>query len=81
MTEFAVRMQKETAKLLMLAGAVLLLAGVIWYRHGDRLDWIGRLPGDLRVEREPFRFYFPVTTMLLFSLLAHLLWQLLRRYL
>jgi hypothetical protein len=74
-------MQKETAKLLMLAGLALLAAGVIWYRYGDRLDWIGRLQGDIRVEREGFRFYFPVTTMLLFSLLANLLWQVVRRFL
>jgi len=74
-------MQKETAKLLMLAGVVLLAAGLVWYRYGDRLDWIGRLPGDIRVERDGFRFYFPVTTMVLLSLLANLLWQLVRRFL
>jgi hypothetical protein len=74
-------MQKETAKLLMLAGLILLAAGAIGYRYGDRLDWIGRLPGDIRVEREGFRFHFPITTMLLFSLLANLLWQLARRFL
>jgi len=74
-------MQKETGKLLMLAGVVLLAAGWIWSRYGDRLDWIGRLPGDIRVEREGFRFHFPLTTMLLFSLLANLLWQLVRRFL
>ena len=74
-------MQKETAKLLILAGVVLLAAGAIGYRYGDRMDWIGRLPGDIRVEREGFRFYFPVTTMLLFSLLANLVWLLVRRFL
>jgi hypothetical protein len=81
MADIAVIMQKETAKLLMLAGAVLLMAGGVWYRYGDRLDWNGRLPGDIRVERDGFRFHFPITTMLLFSLLANLLWQLVRRFL
>ena len=49
---------------------------------GDRLPWLrlGRLPGDIAVERERFRFYFPLGTSLLLSLLASLvLWLLSRR--
>ena len=37
--------------------------------------WLGRLPGDIRIERENFRFYFPVVTCLLLSLFVSLvLW-------
>lgn len=69
------------AKLLILAGAVLLAGGLIWYFFGDKLSWLGNLPGDIRIERENFRFYFPITTMILLSLLFSLLLYLIRRLL
>lgn len=62
----------------MLVGALVTLAGAIWYIAGDRLRWIGRLPGDLRIEKGNVRFYFPLTTMLLVSLLINLLIRLFR---
>lgn len=62
----------------MLVGALVTLAGAVWYFAGDRLRWIGRLPGDLRIEKGNVRFYFPFTTMLLVSLLINLLIRLFR---
>lgn len=62
-------------RLLIVAGLVLLVAGLAW-------PWLaklpfGRLPGDLRFEREGFSFYFPLTTGLLVSLVISLiLWWL-----
>jgi hypothetical protein len=41
-------------------GLVLLLA--------PSIPWLGRLPGDIRIERDNFRFYFPLATCLLLSL-------------
>ena len=66
-------MQTETAKLIIGVGVVVLLIGVVVYFFGDKLSFLGRLPGDIRVEREGFRFYFPITTMILVSLLVNLL--------
>lgn len=60
-------------RLLILFGIVLVLAGLLW-------PWLsklpfGRLPGDIIIERENFRLYFPLTTGLLVSLvLSFLLW-------
>jgi hypothetical protein len=71
-------MEKETGKLVMFIGALLTLAGMIWYFVGDRLRWIGRLPGDIRMEQGNVRFYFPITTMLLLSLIVNLLIRLYR---
>lgn len=62
-------MNSEIGKYLMIAGGLLLLAGVVIYFFHDKLQWIGRLPGDIRIEKENFSFYFPITTMILFSLL------------
>jgi len=66
-------MEKETGRLIMFTGSLITLAGLVWYLVGDRLYWIGRLPGDIRMEKGNVRFYFPLTTMLLLSLLINLL--------
>jgi hypothetical protein len=74
-------MNNETGKWIMIVGAFILLAGIIIYFFHDKLHWIGRLPGDVRVERENFRFYFPITTMILLSLLLSLIMQIIKRFL
>jgi DUF2905 family protein len=43
------------------------------------LSWFGRLPGDIRIERENLRVYFPITSMILVSVVLSLLLNLLRR--
>jgi uncharacterized protein HemY len=68
----------ESGKWLMVAGGLLLLAGILLYFFHDKLNWIGNLPGDVRIERENFRFYFPFTTMLLFSLLVNVVIRIVR---
>lgn len=68
-------MNSDTGKYIMLIGCVIVLAGVVVYFFHDKLHWIGRLPGDIRVEKENVRFYFPITTMILFSvLLSGVIW-------
>jgi H+/Cl- antiporter ClcA len=72
-------MISETGKWIMLTGVILVLAGIIIYFFHDKVHWLGRLPGDIRVERENFRFYFPITTMILFSIVFSLLVHLFRK--
>ncbi len=73
-------MNPNIGKLIIGAGAVLILIGLIIYVAGDKLHWFGRLPGDIRVEKENFRFYFPVTSLILVSLLLNLLIFFVRRF-
>lgn len=55
-----------TARLLILAGLALLALGLLlWLAPG--LSWLGRLPGDVRIERGNLRVYLPITTSLLLS--------------
>ena len=61
-------MDSQLGKYLMLIGPVILLIGVIIYFFGGSLKWIGHLPGDIRTDRGNFKFYFPVTTLLLLNL-------------
>lgn len=71
-------MNQDIAKYIMLAGLLLLILGGLLYLFYDKLGWIGKLPGDIRIEKDGFRFYFPITTMLLFSLLINLIIRLYR---
>ena len=62
----------DIGKMLVLIG--LAMAGVgalLWL--GPKVPWLGRLPGDISVERPNFRFYFPLTTCIMVSLLLTLL--------
>ena len=72
-------MNSDTGKYIIVAGVVIVLLGVAVYFFHDKLNWIGRLPGDIRIERENFRFYFPITTMIIFSLVITVIIQLIKR--
>jgi len=73
-------MNSETGKWIIGIGVLIIFIGVIVYFFYDKLNWIGRLPGDIRIEKENFRFYFPIVTMILFSLLGTLIIWLIRKF-
>lgn len=73
-------MNSETGKWIIGTGGIIILIGIIIYFFHDKLNWIGRLPGDIRIEKENFRFYFPIVTMILFSLLGTLIIWLIRKF-
>lgn len=64
-------------RLLIVIGLLLLVAGLAW----PWLSKLGlfRLPGDIVIEREGFRFYFPITTMIIVSVVVSLLFWLFRK--
>ena len=66
------------AKTLMLAGAALFVVGTLLYLV-PALGALGRLPGDLRIERPGLRIYLPITTCIMLSIaLSGLLWLIAR---
>lgn len=65
------------AKVLIIAGAVLIAAGLIW-QFGGKYIPLGRLPGDIRIESDNVRFYFPIVTCLLISVIGSLILYLIR---
>ena len=71
----------QAGKYIIVAGIVIVVIGVIVYFFHDKLGWIGRLPGDIRIEKENFRFYFPITTMILASILVSVVIQIIRKFL
>jgi ribose/xylose/arabinose/galactoside ABC-type transport system permease subunit len=69
---------QELGKLLATLGGVILLLGLaLWSGFGT--GWLGRLPGDIRIERGHSTFYFPIVTCILLSVLLSLLFSLFRR--
>ena len=57
---------------LLILGLILAGIGLVWILPPS-LPWLGRLPGDIRIERENFRLYIPLATCLLLSLLLSLM--------
>lgn len=73
-------MDQQTGKFILIAGIIIVIAGVLVYFFHDYLKWIGRLPGDIRIERENFRFYFPLATMIILSLFVTFLINIFKRF-
>ena len=74
-------MNPSIGKYIILVGVAVMLVGLVVYFFGDKLSWLGRLPGDIRVEGENGgRFYFPVVTCIVVSVLLNLLIVLIRRF-
>lgn len=65
------------SRFLIVIGLVLVVIGLLlpWLQKSG----LGRLPGDIVIERENFRFYFPVTTSIIISLILSLLFWLFRK--
>lgn len=73
-------MNQQAGKYLILIGMSIIIIGIIIYFFHSKLHWFGRLPGDIRIQKEDFRFYFPITTMILLSILLTLVLQILKRW-
>ncbi len=69
---------QHIGKALIVLGAVIALIGAVLLVYG-RLPWLGKLPGDIFIERKNFTFYFPLATSILISLLLTLLFWLFGR--
>ena len=74
-------MDQNTGKYIIVFGAIIIVVGLTIYFFHDKMHWIGRLPGDIKIEKENFRFYLPITTMILLSLLLTLIVNIVRRFL
>ncbi len=66
-------MNNNIGKYIIILGSIIIIAGVIIYFFHDKLNWIGKLPGDIRIEKENFKLYLPLTTMLILSLAVTLM--------
>jgi hypothetical protein len=65
-------------KLLILFGVLIVVIGLLLL-VGEKIPWVGRLPGDIIIKRERFTFYFPIVTSILISIILTLLFALFRK--
>lgn len=72
---------ERIGKMIMLIGGLILIAGLIIWLLGDKLRFLGHLPGDISIERENYRIYIPVTTMILVSIVLTLVSWIIQRFL
>ena len=69
---------RDLGKFLVTIGAVIVLVGLIFW-SGLAPKWLGRLPGDIRIERGNSVFYFPIVTCIIISIVLSLLLSIFRR--
>jgi hypothetical protein len=74
-------MDQQTGKYIIAAGICIVVGGVLVYFFHDYFKWIGKLPGDIRIEKENSRFYFPLATMIVISIAITIIINILRRFL
>ncbi|MGX7688728.1 hypothetical protein BWI92_26125 [Flectobacillus sp. BAB-3569] len=62
-------------KLIMIIGGMLVLGGAVIYLLEDKIrwDWLGNLPGDIRIEKGNFKLYFPLMTSIILTLVVNVL--------
>ena len=68
----------ELGKFVVIVGIIMTLVGLVMW-SGFAPKWLGRLPGDIRIEREHSAFYFPIVTCIILSIVLSLLLSIFRR--
>jgi hypothetical protein len=74
-------MDQQTGKYIIAGGIFIVIAGLLIYFFHDHLKWLGKLPGDIRIEKDNFRFYFPVVTMIIISVIITIVINIFKRFL
>jgi hypothetical protein len=69
---------RDFGKILVFLGVILLGLGLILL-YGPKIPWLGKLPGDITIQREKFTFYFPLASSIVISILLTILFSLFRR--
>jgi len=67
-------------KTIIIIGIVVLIAGLLIQFTNFNLSWFGKLPGDIRIKRPGYSFYFPVTSMILISGAISVIFWLIRKF-
>jgi uncharacterized membrane protein len=71
---------ERLGKTVVVLGIVVVVIGLVIWLLGDKLRWLGRLPGDIRMERENVKVFIPITTMILVSVVLSLIMWLIQRW-
>lgn len=72
-------MSPSAGPAIVIVGVAVVLLGLVVWSGG--MGWFGRLPGDVRIERDSMRIYIPIVSMLLISIVLSLILYLINRFL
>lgn len=73
-------MNAETGKYIIAAGVIVVIIGILVYFFHDQLKWFGNLPGDVRAEKGRVKFYFPIVTMIIISVVLTIIINVIRKF-
>jgi hypothetical protein len=65
-------------KMLIVVGIIFIIMGIA-FLFGDKIPFLGRLPGDISIQKERFSFYFPITTCIIISIVLSILFVIFRK--
>ena len=65
-------------KILVVFGIIMIVVGGL-FMFGSKIPFIGRLPGDITIQKKNFSFYFPITTSIIISIILSIIMWLLGR--
>ena len=65
-------------RMLIIVGIVFIIMGLA-FLFGDKIPFLGRLPGDISIQKERFSFYFPITTCIIISIILSILFAIFRK--
>lgn len=67
-------------KYIVIIGLVIVVIGLIVWKFGNIFSWFGHLPGDIRIDNGSSKFYFPVVSCILISIMLSLLLWFVRKF-
>jgi hypothetical protein len=65
-------------KAFIIFGVILVIVGLA-FMFGDKIPYIGKLPGDIYIKKERFSFYFPITTSIIISIILTIIFSIFRK--
>ena len=71
---------QNIAKTIIIIGIILIIVGLILWFFNSKFTWFGNLPWDIKVKKENFSFYFPITTMILISIIVSIIIWLIKKF-
>ena len=72
---------ENMGKLIVGIGLILVIVGLCFWLFGDKLGWLGHLPGDILIQRPGFTLYIPITSMIIISIILTLALSIISRFL
>ena len=75
-------MNQHIGKILLIIGTIIVILGLI-FTYSEKIAWLkyfGKLPGDIRIEKDNFSFYFPIVTCIILSIIITIIFKIISKF-